>query len=1362
MTEATPPAANQPPVTENATAPAPKRKKRWWLRILLSLVILLVALVVLLPTIASLGVVRSIVVGKAQAFVPNGKVEVADWSFGWFSPIRVSGVKVLDDKGQVVLEANEVKTDLTLLQAARQKFNLTGTVVDAAAHLVVFPDGSTNLQRLLGSPAPAKPAEPHEPHAEHPQKPQPTAAKLPDVTADITLKLQGDVRLVDASNATQATVRLLPGSGGTVRIADINQPVDADLKLLYDTGENTKPANIGVKAYVDAIENNQIDLANLAAKLDLPIRDVDLAGLSPLLALGGAKDVKLTGQLAGDIGGELKPGQPSAIKGAIAIAGFSAAAPQLKDTYKAARIDLPISLTRTLANGVSRLQLDTGITLPEANVKVAGDVPEPALAKLANYEMPGDTGTLGVTLSADLKKLSAALPNTLRLLPDVTIDKGSLVSNVAVALNPQNIQTHVTTDLSAAGTQAGRPIAIEPINFTSDATLTRLDDPAAGLRDLLVTFTSAFASFNAKGRSVTDISGSGQADLAKAMQQAAQVIDLGKFKVAGQAKFNLASRRPTAEATETDAELGATITGLKVTLPSGAEYAEDKVDLAAAAHAAINGKTTSIDVSKLSLTSAILTASKGDGPLNVDLADGLPRGSGTINVGFDAVQANRLAQIFAPDAKVPKVQAGRFDGKLALASAPGKNGTVGFAGTLGGFSLADTPIQNAAYTIDLNAAVTPAFDHVDAGVRLKGDFFSVVGKDIAIKNAKDVPPQQMVEKAVFEIGVKDLAKAQTVLSALVPGVKLPLDAAGGLLVNTTVSNGALNLDLTASRLTVKNEKGQTFAFDPAKPVTLKLAASIEGKQAVEGLRVTSLSGDFDVATLAMDEPIVVTTLTSSPKATGKITLAGELGRVTPLLAVFQQAEKPMPYAGRFSFTQTVAPAGEAISLKGTGGVTNFAVLDEAGKPSFKEPQVNIANDLSVDLNQQLATITSLTLDMASSRAATVAVNGGVEKWADQRNLKNVVVKVDAVGEKIWPILYAFMQPAQQEQFKDTKLTGPIRIDLTANGSYPAKPTWNESVRTVIAYGGVSVSAIDTMGFAVQKFELPISVVDNGKLITGDMRKKKAERFAKPFTVNGGQGDFGSIVIDIGNPNLPLSIGRKQKILQKVQINPVMAAQLGTLASAIFQDSKEASGELDLTAIDCQNVPLMELMNKRGSATFQYSVHQLHFNGPVPGALAKGLGWGSSGISGEINNATLALKDGIAHQDMTLELAHDNTKAKADDDPKTITETLAFKGGINLASNTFKDYTVSLSKGLIPKAVRSKFADGGTIELRGKVTDTNSLMAQGLVQLIGQGAAQDALDKILGGDKKDGEKGGDSKTDPLDKLLDKLGNKKKDK
>ncbi|MGN6726771.1 MAG: hypothetical protein ACTHLZ_12680 [Tepidisphaeraceae bacterium] len=142
-----------PPSDVIETPPPEPRRKRRWLRWLGALVILLVLLIALLPTLLSTGPARSIIVGQAQAFVPNGKLAIDDWSLGWFSPIHASGIKLYDNSGDLVAQVKALDTEMSIVKVLRQQFDLGDTLIDVdASHLVVYPDGSTNLQKLFETP----------------------------------------------------------------------------------------------------------------------------------------------------------------------------------------------------------------------------------------------------------------------------------------------------------------------------------------------------------------------------------------------------------------------------------------------------------------------------------------------------------------------------------------------------------------------------------------------------------------------------------------------------------------------------------------------------------------------------------------------------------------------------------------------------------------------------------------------------------------------------------------------------------------------------------------------------------------------------------------------------------------------------------------------------------------------------------------------------------------------------------------------------------------------------------------------------------------------------------------------------------
>src|SRR5436190_24243121 len=78
-----------------------KKRRRRWPIVLGVIVVLLILLIALAPTIASMGFVRSIVLGKVNENL-NGTVAVDSRSIGWFGGINAHGIKVADQTGTIV------------------------------------------------------------------------------------------------------------------------------------------------------------------------------------------------------------------------------------------------------------------------------------------------------------------------------------------------------------------------------------------------------------------------------------------------------------------------------------------------------------------------------------------------------------------------------------------------------------------------------------------------------------------------------------------------------------------------------------------------------------------------------------------------------------------------------------------------------------------------------------------------------------------------------------------------------------------------------------------------------------------------------------------------------------------------------------------------------------------------------------------------------------------------------------------------------------------------------------------------------------------------------------------------------------
>ncbi|MBC7782929.1 MAG: hypothetical protein H7144_03740, partial [Burkholderiales bacterium] len=478
MTDATQPAGQTNP---SPTPPAP-RKRRRWPKVVLVILLLLVALVLLLPTIVSTAPVRSLVLSQASGYV-DGKVEVQSWSLGWFSGLSIHGVKVYDRQNVLVLEADKVETEATLLRLARGSYDFGKTTVAAnATKVVVYPNGRTNLHEVFKLDAAPQNDKPQTPPTDHGTGSPSAPAKLPDVRIDLALDLRGAVEVADAAGKT-SVLQLRQGSGGTLRIDDINQGIRFDPKLIYDV-DGRAPSTIVISGLIDAVQNNQIDLPNLAAQVKVLLTAVDMGAVRPALAMVGLGQIDVDGIATGEIAADIKPGQAGGAVGEIQVASARLAMPQMPDVYQAELVRIPINVSRYLADGKSRVKIDIKAILPEASVSAVGDLPEAGLINLSQSKMPGETGDLNVLFDASPEKLARALPTTMRLLPDVKITGGDLKSDIGIAMRPDRIETKTTSNFSLTGTRAGRQQAIAPMTITTAASVLDLDNLASGLRNL--------------------------------------------------------------------------------------------------------------------------------------------------------------------------------------------------------------------------------------------------------------------------------------------------------------------------------------------------------------------------------------------------------------------------------------------------------------------------------------------------------------------------------------------------------------------------------------------------------------------------------------------------------------------------------------------------------------------------------------------------------------------------------------------------------------------------------------------------------------------------------------------------------------
>ncbi len=587
---------------------------------------------------------------------------------------------------------------------------------------------------------------------------------------------------------------------------------------------------------------------------------------------------------------------------------------------------------------------------------------------------------------------------------------------------------------------------------------------------------------------------------------------------------------------------------------------------------------------------------------------------------------------------------------------------------------------------------------------------------------------------------------------------------------------------------------KSYAFD--KDITFFLKAAIAAAdvpnrtlvQQIRKISIDPLSGDLGgIAKLSMPKPIEASGIDDIEKLTanGSIKLEGTLEALSPLLNVLSGS--PLPYTGSYVTTQTIGTRntegtrGTLIALNGDLTANDFTVYDAGGKPSFTEKRVNLRNDIDVFPQAKELIVRQVTLDMPESQAVAMKFVGRVKDWEQNRNITgdkgNDPARLDLGYDlaKLWPIIKPSLSPETQESLKDLKIEGRYQKTFNVYGKYPARSTWQESVRYLGADGSFAVQLLDTSGLNVQNLDVPVTL-DKGVLTTVYGGKSGQTGAAKPASCNGGTFDLSNISVVLTTPEPRVSISKNHKLLDKVTINPLLGDSVGKYINPVFTNTQRAKGLLAVTIDSCDSVALGEALKtaESGSATTHFSITDMDIANPVGslmfgkvlGALKMG---GSSNqadvFEGQIKDALITLDRGRTTQKLTMELLDPGKPSDAVGSarkPRTTTMKLTFDGDVRL-SDLKQQINVTLPPELVAKFVPTDqslgrnlakyFPEGIPIALRGTTTkpevDVGNIFQKFLEGqlksgLTGDGDGKDSglggiLDKLGGGKKKDDKK-----------------------
>jgi translocation and assembly module TamB len=550
---------------KGSTSPV-RKQKRWLWKVVAGLMLLAMGVVAGLPWILSTPPARGFLLGKVNARLAPGSVELVGLGISWTGPIELTGLSLRDPRGKVVLASRRLTLDRGLLGllASRPDYG-TITIEGATIDVERLEDGSIDVLQAFASIIQPDSA------------PTPTPGIVPaGAPAPVSTPLKLAVSVVI--------------KGGTLRVVspELIEPVTAgslDGSITISPG---KPIELAATL---ADEGRSLEIHST---LD-PNPTTDLPGDQGMTVVGKAwpihirKDgVEVRGRFEGTLSARREKGL-WALNGDASVVGVDATGPTLQGDRLVLDKVVAACDAQQSATGWTIRKLD--LTSPVGTLRGEGMVPaiEGTPARLQGQ--------------VDLAALAKMLPNAMRLRDGLTLERG----NATLKLDLTTLDSLERLELVAslddfAAKEAGHPVVLrkaalvtaKAVRAREKVTVEAIEVKAAGV------------DLKASGDLETGVKLSGTVDLAGLVAQLRDVLDLGGFDLSGQARMGADYRR-TGEAYL--GRLAAECQDLKIVGLTAEPIVRDLVRLDGSARGATHADGTPVDwqEAKLAVKAADLT-----------------------------------------------------------------------------------------------------------------------------------------------------------------------------------------------------------------------------------------------------------------------------------------------------------------------------------------------------------------------------------------------------------------------------------------------------------------------------------------------------------------------------------------------------------------------------------------------------------------------------------------------------------------------------------------------------------------------------------------------------------------------------------
>jgi len=454
----------------------------------------------------------------------EGTVTTGSASLGWFSPVVLRDVTLLDAEGRPLLAVADLASDKTLLSLLKDRPSVgLFRVNQPHLQLVLRVDGSNIEDALAPLLTPKEESSPIGFSVEIVEgriDVTETATGRQWTVANVNLSLD---KPLDASAAT--TIKIAAATTGDANAGDGQQPATVDAAVMFRLPDGASPESLG-----------EGELTIKSQGLPLSVARAALRRFAPGVELSGRLTAEVQCQWQGD-----RSAPTVTAAGRVDTAALSLTAPQWlqndrlqaerfnahgKVAYRGGRIELtPLTIDSDLAN--------VEVTGAADVARLSEEPPLPWLMDVLQRE------DLQIEGRADLAKTTRTLPQTLRIREGTRITSG----NVQLTLTSRAEQASrrwdarvATADLQAVAD--GKPVVWDqPIEITLAAHQT----DAGPVVDRL-TCSASFLQLSAAG-TLQQGNLSARGDLDRLAAELGRFVDLGSLTLAGRLEAKLACRR---------------------------------------------------------------------------------------------------------------------------------------------------------------------------------------------------------------------------------------------------------------------------------------------------------------------------------------------------------------------------------------------------------------------------------------------------------------------------------------------------------------------------------------------------------------------------------------------------------------------------------------------------------------------------------------------------------------------------------------------------------------------------------------------------------------------------------------------------